>query len=95
MLAKPLKTEESITDFFDAIHSKWTPTTIGAAGKEVWGCLSWKGKQSAQAFVDHVGKHFDTSLELVFFEQTRTRDACFIDDIRILYQHEDMNKLMR
>lgn len=44
--------QESVASFLEAIESGWRPETdcLGAASREIWGCLSWKGRNASKEF---------------------------------------------
>ena len=58
--------EESIGDFLDAVEQNWQPKHegLGAAAKEVLGCMPWSAKQASLQMVESVGEHLDAQLNL-------------------------------
>ncbi len=50
-----------MADVFQAIGGGWKPSpdTVGAAAREVLGCMTWKGKQCTGQFIDHIMEHQD------------------------------------
>ena len=66
--------KDNISDFFEAIKGNWTPDELGSAGREVWGCFSWKGKQSSHIFV----KHVQSNVEACFGTTQVTKHLTFV-----------------
>jgi len=52
-----------VADVFQAISGGWQPSpdTVGAAAREVLGCMTWKGKQCTGQFIDYIANHQDSS----------------------------------
>lgn len=42
-----------------ALSNEWSPALCGSEAKEVFGCLSWMGRQSTTRLVKHLTKHMD------------------------------------
>lgn len=62
-----------MADFFDAVRGGWKPTAecLGAQSREVLQCMTWKGKQCAGLFVDHIAEKQDCYYIIVMRKSTR------------------------
>lgn len=62
-----------MNEFLDAVESDWKPTpdVLGAAGREVLGCMSWSGKKSALALVQDIHSNLDPQLK---YDESKYRE---------------------
>lgn len=59
----PRLAQESVPDFFEALSSGWRPgDQLGAAAREMWNNMTWKGRQSGIRFANYVVNTSDTWL---------------------------------
>jgi len=58
-----------VVGLLDAIKGGWQPhaDTVGAASKELLGCMSWVGRKNAMALVQDFLSRYETSLKNKYF----------------------------